>query len=639
MKKFYLFLGLWTALFSANAQQVATFDDFELGNSWWNGSDGSGGFMSGGFYFPNDYNTDWGSWSGFSVSSMEDSTTAGWENQYSAITAKGVNGSENYAVVYVAGRLTMEFDNPIQLTGTCVTNSTYACFSMKNGDDFTKKFGGSDGSDPDYFKLIVTGTDIFGNATEPAEFMLADFTFENDEKDYIVKDWRWFDLSPLGAVTKVHFSLESTDMGTWGMNTPAYFCIDNFNGEAGPDFQLVEEAGMEDLDLGEATFYNGSDGAGSFASGDFIFQNSYNKEWLSWSGFAASTITDNKTMGWENQYSAIPGKGALDSDAYAVVYAAGYSEVEFPETVLSGMYITNSTYTYFAMKEGDSFSKKFGGADGSDPDWLKVTVAGISSSGDTTGLTDYYLADFRFEDNTKDYIIDSWKWLDFTELGEVSKLRFSMSSSDVGDWGMNTPAYFCIDRLNYDEQPPVLQNPVGTIGKNGITEEVFYIPLDSVFYDPDSEIELNLEYIDNPELLLGHIVKGGKPGLPEKTMLALNVIPEKTGEAEIIISATSNNKTVYHSFQVILSAPVVVNHLFLDEITIYPNPVKDFLNVKASSLIKTLSLTDMSGKIICHKENVMQNRFEISGLSGLPSGIYLLVIRTENSVIQKKIMK
>ncbi|MFW6257265.1 MAG: DUF4465 domain-containing protein, partial [Prolixibacteraceae bacterium] len=343
--------------------------------------------------------------------------------------------------------------------------------------------------------------------------------------------------------------------------------------------------------------------------------------------------------GWDNQYSAIPGQGALKTDAYAVAYVAGFSEVEFPETVLTGLYITNSTYAYYAMKEGDDFSKKFGGADGSDPDWMKVTIAGISSSGDTTGLIDYYLADFRFENDEEDYIINSWKWLDLSELGEVSKLRFSMSSSDMGEWGMNTPAYFCIDQLNHQDIAPELVNPIATIGENGISEEVFYVTLDSVFYDPDSEIHLKLEYIDNPGLLHGQIVKGGKPGFSINTMLALNVTSGKIGEAEVTISATSNGKTVYHSFNVVVSAPVAANDIFLNEVKVYPNPVKDFLHIETSSLIEIVNLTDVSGKTFFHRSDVSQNKFKISGLTTLPSGIYLLNIRTENKLIQQKIIK
>lgn len=222
-------MGLWAALCSLSAQNVATFESIQLDSaSWWNGSDGSGGFISGGVWFPNDYDQEWGSWSGFSVSNMQDSTTAGWSNQYSAITASGVNGSENYAVFFTSGELTMEFDDPVSLSGFYVTNATYTYLSMKNGDDFSKKFGGPDGTDPDYFKLVVSGTDIYDEKTEAIEFYLADFTADTDSADYILKTWEWVDLSNLGVVKNIQFKLESSDVGDSGMNTPAYFCIDNF---------------------------------------------------------------------------------------------------------------------------------------------------------------------------------------------------------------------------------------------------------------------------------------------------------------------------------------------------------------------------------------------------------------------------
>ncbi|MGM0619581.1 MAG: DUF4465 domain-containing protein [Bacteroidota bacterium] len=229
MRKNYLFLGLWVALFSANAQTVATFDDVDLEpDSWYNGSDGSGGFKSGGIWFPNDYNAEWQSWSGFSVSNMKDTTTAGYENQYSAITGEGASESENYTVVYFPGDLKMEFDSVVEITGFNVTNSTYAFLAMKNGDDYSKKFGGADGTDPDYLKLLVWGVNELGNSTDTVEFYLADYRFEDSDEDYLVNTWEWMDLSSLGKVTELHFGMESSDMSDWGLNTPAYFCIDNF---------------------------------------------------------------------------------------------------------------------------------------------------------------------------------------------------------------------------------------------------------------------------------------------------------------------------------------------------------------------------------------------------------------------------
>ncbi len=642
MKKIYLFLGLWAALFSVSAQNVATFESVQLDSaSWWNGSDGSGGFSSGGFWFPNDYNEEWGNWSGFSVSNMKDSVSAGFDNQYSAITAGGVNDSENYAVVYASGELKMEFDDPVSLSGFYVTNSTYAYLSMKNGDAYSKKFGGEDGTDPDYFKLIVSGTGIYGEETEAIEFFLTDFTAEEDSNDYILKTWEWLDLSSLGVVKNIQFKLESSDMGDWGMNTPAYFCIDNFNGHS-PEKEILAEAGMEDLNLAEDSFYNGSDGAGTFTSGGFTFQNSYDAEWGSWTGFAASSEKDTTTAGWSNQYSAIAGEGALETNTYAVTYPLGFSEIEFNENTVSGFYITNSTYAYLSMAEGDDYAKKFGGPDGNDPDWFKVTIAGISSSGDTTSTLDYYLADFRFDDNELDYIVDDWRWVDLSSFGKISKLRFSLSSSDMGDWGMNTPGYFCIDQLNHQDLPPEVVNPVAAIGEETNPERVFYVNLDPVFSDPDnpdSQIEFALEHIENPDLLTGTIVKGGNPDQPEKTMLSLNITPEMTGESEVIISATSNGKKVYHSFSVLVQYPVAAELIALEELNVYPNPFKNHLNINLPSGTKNITLINQSGQVVYKKQLRDENNIRLSALDSYPAGVYILIVEAAGNNISRKVLK
>jgi len=112
------------------------------------------------------------------------------------------------------------------------------------------------------------------------------------------------------------------------------------------------------------------------------------------------------------------------------------------------MYVTNTTYAYLSMRNGDQFAKKFGGTDGNDPDWLKLTITGIDKDNNPTEQVVFFLADFRFSDNSQDYIIDKWKWVDLTSLGTVVGLELSISSSDVGAFGVNTPSYFALDALN-----------------------------------------------------------------------------------------------------------------------------------------------------------------------------------------------
>jgi hypothetical protein len=209
---------------------IANFDDLSLApGSYWNGSDGSGGFDSGSASFNNNYNVDYGSWDGFSYSNITDTASSGWMSQFNVITGCGQGGSENYSVGYV-GWLDpprMVLDEPMIMSGLYVTNNNYAYYSMLDGDAFAKKFGGASGNDADWFLLTMTGKDVTDVITGTVEFYLADYQFADNGMDYIVDNWRFVDLTGLGVVKSVEFGLSSSDTHPqYGMNTPAYFAMD-----------------------------------------------------------------------------------------------------------------------------------------------------------------------------------------------------------------------------------------------------------------------------------------------------------------------------------------------------------------------------------------------------------------------------
>jgi hypothetical protein len=215
-----------------SAQTIATFENLPVPSvGYWNGSDAPNGtsFTDGNVIFPNVYAGYWAS--GWAYSNQIDISTAGYTNLYSASAGAGADGS----VVYAVGQrgAVMNF-NGASIRGTMngfyVTNGTYAALSMLNGDDFAKKFGGPEGTDPDFFKLTVKGWFDGFEKSETVEFYLADFRFPNSEDDYIVTDWRWVDLTPIGNVDSLVFDLESSDNDPqFGMNTPGFFCLDNFS--------------------------------------------------------------------------------------------------------------------------------------------------------------------------------------------------------------------------------------------------------------------------------------------------------------------------------------------------------------------------------------------------------------------------
>ena len=100
----------------------------------------------------------------------------------------------------------------------------------------------------------------------------------------------------------------------------------------------------------------------------------------------------------------------------------------------TAVYVQNTAYTYYTMANGSPYSKQF-----TDEDWLMLTAHGVGDDS-AERTTDFYLAkDGKYAND--------WTLFDLTPLGEVRWLYFTMSSSDTGQWGMNTPAYFALDCL------------------------------------------------------------------------------------------------------------------------------------------------------------------------------------------------
>jgi hypothetical protein len=209
---------------------------------------------------------------------------------------------------------------------------------------------------------------------------------------------------------------------------------------------------FEDLTLAPESFYNGADSAGGFMSRGAFFNNSYDSQFGAWSGWSYSNQTDVTTAGFLNQYSAynLPNGGGDDSPNYGGAFNFQLDDaiVRLPDGMKpDSVRITNTTYTALAMRDGDMFSKKFGGPDGTDPDFFMLTIHGIDANGAATGSVVFFLADYRFQDPNLNYIVSAWTTVDLTPLGNASSLVFELVSTDVGDFGANTPAYFAMDNL------------------------------------------------------------------------------------------------------------------------------------------------------------------------------------------------
>lgn len=203
---------------------------------------------------------------------------------------------------------------------------------------------------------------------------------------------------------------------------------------------------FEEFKLSKDTFWNGSDGSGSFTFGNKVFYNNYYPDWNTYSGFAISNVIDDFNYNELTKYSSYPSGGSNESKNYLVAHQFEKITITYKDTIRGEepvyVMLANTTYTALAIKYGYGYTKKYGGFTGNDPDWLKVSIYGYPTWGGVTGPIEFYLADFRFDDNSKDYISKSWQYVNLSGLGRVKRIEFQISSSDIA-----TPLYFCLDEI------------------------------------------------------------------------------------------------------------------------------------------------------------------------------------------------
>ncbi len=110
--------------------------------------------------------------------------------------------------------------NQYQVQGLYIANHPWPYYGNIHGDGFARSF-----EEGDYFKLIAHGLNEMGEDIGiEIEHILAEFTNGSLVQS---SDWEWMDLSPLGTVSGIYFTMETTDSDPiYGPNTAVYFCLD-----------------------------------------------------------------------------------------------------------------------------------------------------------------------------------------------------------------------------------------------------------------------------------------------------------------------------------------------------------------------------------------------------------------------------
>ena len=166
-----------------------------------------------------------------------------------------------------------------------------------------------------------------------------------------------------------------------------------------------------------------------------------------WNGFSYSNVVDTTTNTFENQYASFPGGGFGGSSIYAVAYSDAATLTLPQPTTVAGFRIANTTYAALTMANGDGYGFTAPLPPGG---WFRVTATGRLGS-TVTGSTEYYLADLRGVSSPG--ILATWDWFDLSSLSIVDRIDFAFTGSDVGTFGLNTPAYFAMDNLTVASVP------------------------------------------------------------------------------------------------------------------------------------------------------------------------------------------
>lgn len=211
---------------------------------------------------------------------------------------------------------------------------------------------------------------------------------------------------------------------------------------------------FEDLGLEPNSSWSGAVGVNEFSSGPARFSNTFDAQFGVFTGWAYSNQTDVTTPGFTNPFSSYAGSGANGSRNFGVVtsFDSDFTKPDLDAAVIripeqfefSSAQITNTTYAALSMLRGDMFAKKFGGESGADPDFFLLKITGKNAQGSVVGVHDVYLADYRGD---ADFLSSTWMDVPLTTLRDAVQLSFNFQSSDVGMFGMNTPAFAALDDL------------------------------------------------------------------------------------------------------------------------------------------------------------------------------------------------
>lgn len=439
MKKTVLMVAALLCTFACFAQ-VVDFEELTLEpNSSWNGSDGTGQFTSSYLTLYNDYDNNYSSWQGFAYTNGTDTESEASTNLSSCV-GHGAGNSANYVNAYI-GLDWMGDYSPIPVgmkintanSGDFAHRGAYFCMPVSLKKYVDREYA----SHQFYFKLKASAY-ANGTLVGEREIMMADFTEGNS---YMMDDWTFVDLSWIENADSLNFIALSNDAGSWGINTPMYFCMDDFGAQDPNYINYTDIVDFEEFNLEPNTYWYSTEETGTFRSSYLTFYSHYDEDWGSpyWEGFAYTNGTDVFTAN-QNNLSSIAGGGNDNSENYAICYAGFYGKsgvkIDTEHSVNfenRGAYFSLSTWTSQYVDHDNYFANN--------EYYYSIKITAFAA-GTEVANREIVMADFR---EGRTYKMDEWTFVDLSWIANADSLYFSALSNDANEYGLLVPTYFCMD--------------------------------------------------------------------------------------------------------------------------------------------------------------------------------------------------
>ena len=145
-----------------------------------------------------------------------------------------------------------------------------------------------------------------------------------------------------------------------------------------------------------------------------------------------------------------------------------------------------------------------------------------------------------------------------------------------------------------------------------------------------------MPFEENNEIITGFFETNETPHRHTATDLLVNMDPEYVYN----IAKAATGAMLHFA---VASTSSLDNQNFIKDhqISFYPNPAKEFLNINFGNLTSdktTFTLVDINGKKVIENQFDLQNQLERISVASIPNGIYLAVIETNDKRITKKIV-